>query len=313
MNEQIKLLLEGVFASNKLNRLPEMFGGGQIFSSPRIGVSGGDDDIFGKFKEIIAPEHLTPAEIWTQSRFPEDKDIPAHLRVVSIVFPYGSRIREEGEKNNEHMPPEIYCVARNFANPFIDAVLEEIIGFIQKKGFKATSGIRNAAFQIITEKAPFRVYSNWSERHIAFTCGLGTFSLHAGLITEAGCNVRLASVITDAPLEITPRLSNEPYSNCLYFADGTCDSCIDKCPAGAITEKGHDKHTCFLYGRKVNEEMQARPLKSILKPHHRTVNGERRISYPVGCALCQFGVPCTAKNPVNVGSGKTNLSIQQTR
>ncbi|MFX0202293.1 MAG: hypothetical protein ACFFCW_39785, partial [Candidatus Hodarchaeota archaeon] len=146
MNEQVQLLLEGVFTSNKLNRLPEMFGGGRIFSSPRIGVSGGDDDIFGKFKEIIAPEHLTPAEIWTQSGFPEDKNISARLRVVSIVFPYVSRIREEGEKNNKHMPLEIYCVARNFANPFMNAVLEEIIGFIQKKGFRATSGVRSAAF-----------------------------------------------------------------------------------------------------------------------------------------------------------------------
>ena len=274
MNKQLKIFLEGVFASNELNRLPQMFGGERIFSAPLIGVSCGDDDIFGKFKEIIAPEHLTPAEIWTQSGFPEDENIPARLRVVSIVFPYVSRIREEGEKNKEDTPPEIYCVARNFSSPFMDAVLEEIIGFIQTKGFRAISGMKSGTFQILTKKAPFRIYSNWSERHIAFACGLGTFSLHEGLITEAGCNIGLASVITDAPLEITPRLSDEPYSNCLFFADGTCDSCIDKCPAGAITEKGHDKHKCFLYGRKVREEMQARPLKSILKPHHRIVTNQ---------------------------------------
>ena len=128
-----------------------------------------------------------------------------------------------------------------------------------------------------------------------------TFSLHEGLITETGCNIRLASLITDAPLEITPRLSDEPYSNCLHFAKGACGSCIAKCPAGAITEKGHDKQKCFLYGRKVREEMHSRPLKSILKPHHQTVNGEDRTIYPVGCALRQFGVPCTDENPTNVG------------
>jgi len=74
-----------------------------------------------------------------------------------------------------------------------------------------------------------------------------------------------------------------------------------KCPAAAITEEGHDKHKCSLYNRKVSQEMQTRPVKSMLKPQHRRVNGETRISYPVGCALCQFGVPCTDKNPVNVG------------
>ena len=300
MNEEIRLFLEGVFSTNELNRLPEIFGGDRIFSSPLIGVSCGDDFIFGKFKEIIAPEHLTPSEMWTQNELPHHKNLAERLRIVSIVFPYVSRIREEGEKNKENVPPEIYCVARNFASPFMDAVLGEIVRFIQKKGYRAISGMKSGAFQILTKKAPFRIYSNWSERHVAFASGLGTFSLHEGLITEAGCNIRLASVITDAPLEMTPRLGDEPYSNCLHFADGTCVSCMVKCPAGAITQEGHDKHKCLLYGRKVGEEMQARSLKSLLKPHHRTVNGETRISYPVGCALCQFGVPCTDKNPTHL-------------
>jgi len=47
----------------------------------------------------------------------------------------------------------------------------------------------------------------------AFAAGLGTFSLHEAFISEAGCNIRLASVITDAPLEITPRKGDEPFSS----------------------------------------------------------------------------------------------------
>ena len=268
MNKQLKLFLDGVFASHELNRLPQMFGGGQIFSAPLIGVSCGDDDIFGRFKDIIGPEHLTPSEMWTQSGFQEDKNLANRLRILSVVFPYLGIIREEGEKNKEDVPPEIYCVARNFANQFLDAVLEQIVGYIRTKGFRAISGVKSDAFQILRKETPFRIYSNWSERHIAFASGLGTFSLHEGLITEAGCNIRLASVITDAPLEITPRLSDEPYSNCLHFADGTCGRCMAKCPAAAITEEGHDKQKCSLYNREVGQEMQTRPVKSMLKPQH---------------------------------------------
>lgn len=298
MNEQARTFIEEVFVSDELNRLPEQFGGGRIFATPLIGVSRGDDNIFLEFKEVVSPEHMTPVEMWVQSGFPNNQKLAASLRILSIIFPYVSRIREEGNKNDESMPPEIYCVARNFANPFMDDVLEKTVGFFQDQGYRATSGIRSSEFQILSKKDPFRIYSNWSERHIAFVAGLGTFSLHEALITEAGCNIRLASIITDGSLEVTPRLSDEPYGNCLHSANGTCGECIAKCPAGAITEVGHDKYKCSVYGRKVRDEMCKRPLKSILRPHYEKVNGQQRLSYPVGCALCQFGVPCMDKNPM---------------
>jgi hypothetical protein len=50
--------------------------------------------------------------------------------------------------------------------------------------------------------------------------------------------------------------------------------------------------------RKVRDEMGKRPLRALLRPSYLVVNGESRTRYPVGCALCQFGVPCMDKNPV---------------
>jgi epoxyqueuosine reductase QueG len=286
---------------SKPAQIPEKYGGGQVFVTPLTGVSRGDDHIFAKFKEVVAKEHLTPSEMWVQSGLPDDVNLAARLRIVSIIFPYVRQIREEGKKSDKDMPPEIYCVARNFANPFMDAVLDETVGFFQKHGFRATSGTRSGAYQILSREHPFRRYSNWSERHIAFAAGLGTFSLHEGLISEAGCNIRIASVLTDASLEVTPRKSDEPYGNCLHYANGTCGECIAKCPTGAITSNGHDKLDCHLYGKKVREEMLRRPLSSMLKPHRRRVNGVERTIYGVGCALCQFGVPCMDRNPMAPG------------
>jgi len=44
--------------------------------------------------------------------------------------------------------------------------------------------------------------SNWSERHIAYAAGMGTFSLNDAFITEKGIAIKLLSVVTE--LEIFP-------------------------------------------------------------------------------------------------------------
>ncbi len=138
---------------------------------------------------------------------------------------------------------------------------------------------------------------------MAFAAGLGTFSLHEGFISEVGTNIRIASVTTDAPLEVTPRLSDEPYANCLHYSKDTCRKCVERCPADAITtEEGHDKLKCWTYGRLVEKEMTERIGEALLKRHYRNVNDTDTYSYPVGCAFCQFGVPCTARNPMSTPS-----------
>ena len=296
MNRDVENFLEDLFAANELNRLPDRFGGGRIFDRPLIGVSGGDDPIFLKFKDVVGPKHLTPAEMWEQSGLPVEENLAARLRIVSIIFPYVELIRRES-KSTVEMPAEIYSVGRNFANAFMDDVLEKTVAFFQGKGYRAASGMRSPAFQIIVNENPVSVYSVWSERHMAFAAGLGTFSLHEGFISKVGCNIRITSVITDAPFEATPRKSDDPYANCLFYAKGKCRRCAERCPGNAISEQGHDKLKCYLYGQVVQKEMTQR-LKDLLKPHLRYINGKEEWSYPVGCAFCQFDVPCMDRNPL---------------
>ena len=62
--------------------------------------------------------------------------------------------------------------------------------------------------------------SNWSERHVAYTSGLGTFGLCGGLITERGQAVRLGSVVVRAQIPPTPRPYSDPFDYCLYFSGG---------------------------------------------------------------------------------------------
>ncbi len=297
MLKELKNFLIEFFTSSELNRLHENYGGGRIFSDPLVGVASGDDYIYQKYKEVIGPEHFTPLEFWQV----EGKNtVPASkLRIISIVFPFSDEIRE-GSKNSIQLkrlklPAEIYSVGRNYANEFKQETCRQVIKFLEDKGYNGVAGLLSKNFTIIL-KGTF--YSNWSERHSAFAAGLGTFSLHEGLITEVGCNVRIGSVITDAPLKITPRKSDDPYANCLFYSKGTCKKCIEKCPASAISEEGHDKNKCNSYRIKLGRKVNLR-IGSILKPHYRFINGERREQDPpVGCAFCQFGVPCMDKNPM---------------
>ena len=298
MKKELLQFLNAFFDDSELNRIHENYGGGRIFSDPLIGVASGDDPIFPKYKELITPEYLTPLELWETC---DQKEIlSSNLRVVSIVFPYVDKIRKESKNVVELkriiLPAEIYSVGRNYANAFKQETCRQVISFFENKGFKAVAAMISEAFTIIT-KGDF--YSNWSERHTAFAAGLGTFSLHEALITEVGCNVRFASVVTNAPLDITKRkYGDEPYANCLFYSKGICKKCVEKCPVGAISEKGHDKIKCYNNEQKIARKQNLR-LGPILKPHYRRIDGKWKEQLPpVGCAFCQFDVPCMDKNPM---------------
>ena len=141
--------------------------------------------------------------------------------------------------------------------------------------------------------------SSWSERHIAYTTGLGSFSLTDAFISEYGTNIRLASIITDALFAISGRNITTPYSNCLFYVNKSCKKCIERCPINAISEQGHDKKLCHQYGQKVAQKMKEK-WGTLLKPSTIRVKGElRQRRFPaVGCALCQFNVPCMSENPI---------------
>lgn len=312
MEDNLQKFIKDVFSRSGLNRLPKEFGHGRIFSTPLLGVATGDDPIFLKYKEVVHCQHLTPSEMWVKSRLSDSNDLVPPLRIVSIIFPYEKPIRDEN-KGKRTMPADIYCMARNFTNAFMNEVLRQTIGFFQRQGYRAVAGLLSPAYQIIEFDGGFA--STWSERHIAFAAGLGTFSLKRDLITDVGCNVRIASVLTDAPLQVTLRRSDFPYGNCLYYAKGNCKECANRCPARAISDNGHDKARCYLYRLRVTKEMNKR-LGSLLRPHYWDVDRHgifykvargmnRRVRSllkppyrPVGCALCQFDVPCMDKNPV---------------
>jgi len=125
--------------------------------------------------------------------------------------------------------------------------------------------------------------STWSERHAAYVAGLGTFGLSDGLITSKGKAHRVGSAIANVVIAPRTRPYRGHHAYCLFFAKGTCGACVQKYPAGAITEKGHDKKKCSAYLDETRAYVAA----------HYGFKGQ-------GCGLCQVGVPCESSIPEGI-------------
>jgi epoxyqueuosine reductase QueG len=298
MNDQVQEFLDGLFKTEALNILPEEFGGGFIFDRPLIGVAAGDDPLFDRYKELVGPRHKTPMEMWLDSGLKDPEGGASALRILAIVFPFTNHIRQIARKETE-IPAEIYALARNWATGFMAEVQYRTVSWFEEQGYEAQAAVKTDVHTLIPLLEKKIIYSTWSERHMAFAAGLGSFSLHEAFISEAGCNIRLATVTSAAPLTVTPRYSDEPYHNCLHYTENSCDKCLERCPAEAITTEGHDKMKCLAYLQKVEGVNRERErLKPLLKQYHRKVSDQDTRYIPAGCAFCQFGVPCMDKNPM---------------
>ena len=261
-----------------------------IWDEPLVSFADGDDPIFTEYKTIIAPEHLTPREALAKAYDKSPEDMPARLSVISWILP----TVEETRKSNRaeaRVPSRLWSHTRWYGEKFNEKLRAHVVALLTGMGYLAAAPFLQPYFKTYTnEKGP---YSNWSERHMAYAAGLGTFSLSDGLITERGIAMRCGNVVTSLVLPTSPRTANSPYSNCLFYVGVNCRACIDRCPAGAINESGHDKNKCQQYLRDIGYSTES------LKDGY---DNEKSVA---GCGLCQTKVPCEFQNPTNKLKKKT--------
>ena len=275
-----------VFArTSPLNRMPvsEDF----IFDEPLVQFADGDDPIFTEYKTIIDPTHLTPGEALAKTFNKSPEDIPAPLSVISWVLPINSKTRKSNRRQTL-VPSRLWLITQLYGEKFNDVIREHVVKLLTEMGYLAVAPVLQPYFKKeyvdIKERG---YYSNWSERHIAYAAGLGTFGLSGNFITERGIAHRCGSAVTNLVLPASPRTATSIHSNCLFYVNGECKACIIRCPVQAITEKGHDKVKC-----RANQQRQ-RP--SLVKKY----NVDRE-----GCGLCQTKVPCEFRNPAKKLSRK---------
>ena len=264
------------------NRLP-MMDNYIIWDEPLVRFADGDDPIFTEYKRIIDPTHLTPREALAKTYDKSPEDMPAHLSVIRWILPTTEKTRKSNREETL-VPSRLWSHTRWYGEKFNDAMREHVVEVLTEMGYLAVAPMLQPYFKIDYDEISKRGYfSNWSERHIAYAAGLGTFSLSDGFITERGIAHRCGSVVANLVLPASPRTTESPYSNCLFYVDGSCNACIARCPAGAITEKGHDKAKCRAYLHDIG-------YSSKMEEYDDNVS-------VAGCGLCQTKIPCEFKNP----------------
>lgn len=252
--------------------------GEPAWDSALVGFASGVDPLWQQLKEYVGPFHWTPWEIFSQS-CPESPVRPEDLTVISWVLPQRKSVRKANCEAGKY-PAEKWARTRVYGEAFNVALRRHLVERLQEAGHPAVAPMLASSWTIVKSER-FSYASSWSERHAAHVAGLGTFGLCDGLITARGKALRVGSVVARISIAATPRFYANHQAYCLFFAKNTCGKCIDRCPARAITEAGHDKEKC--------REHLARSREYVKNTYH--FDG-------YGCGLCQVGVPCESGIPV---------------
>ena len=246
--------------------------GTPIYEAPLMGCAAADDPLFQYMKE-------SPAVYGPQLRLPEEW-LSGAVSVVSFFLPFSKAIRDSN-RDDLSRPSDLWLHGRMEGQAFLDRATMHLAELLREAGGRVVIPALDPAFSVIRDPArmdrgepPF--VSNWSERHVAFTAGLGTFSLSKHLITEKGVSGRFGSLITDLPLTVTPRPYTDPYEYCTF-----CGACRKRCDVGAIGPLEKDNRICSAFQHQVRDRFA---------PRH-------------GCGKCQLSVPCETRRPG--GGGKT--------
>lgn len=250
----------------------------RAWDEPLVGFSRGDDPLYTEFKENTGGSHLLPAEVLA-SEYPDFSLQNRALTVISWVLPQ-TRETKKSQRKETMYPSESWARARVFGELTNNALRRYLVAELRAAGYQASAPLLSPAWKLLTSNG-HPVSSNWSERHAAYASGLGTFGLCDGLITAKGKAMRCGSVITTAQIPASPRPYSSRTEYCPFFSDGSCGSCIRRCPVQAITKNGHDKERCAEYLRSVTEEYIS----------------ERFGFSGHTCGLCQTKVPCESKIP----------------
>lgn len=252
-----------------------------------VGYSAGDDDLYLSLKEVIGAFHWTPAEAFRVAALSaSDSDsiqgasvAPSQLTVVSWAL-CQTEATKAANRLETLMPSEPWARARMFGQAANVALHQELIAALAGCGHTAVAPGLSPRWQEDGAGSD-RWASTWSERHVAYVCGLGTFGLCGGLITKKGKAVRLGSLVVRARIPPTERPYSGPFDHCLYLSRGLCGLCVVRCPVGSVSRERRDKPACSRH---------LRPRSEKYVREHYGFEG-------YACGLCQTGVPCESGLP----------------
>ncbi|MBN2712086.1 MAG: epoxyqueuosine reductase, partial [Planctomycetes bacterium] len=179
-----------------LNKADEI-GLGEIYDDPIFAVSSADDSLYEELKKdsVIGPHHMSPSEWLTGAR-----------SAVCYFLPFSAEVRKANAC--EGLPALEWVYGRIEGEHLNNELRAFLAGLLREEGGEALAPVLDERFKVI------ELRSNWSERHVAFISGLGTFGLSKSMITRKGSAGRFGSAVTTLELEPAPREYTDIYEWC---------------------------------------------------------------------------------------------------
>lgn len=247
--------------------LSEAVEGMKIFEPPIFAFGAAEDEKFRLLQDpSVIGKHFSLPREW----------LPQAKTVISFFLPFTDTVKK-GNRRDMSWPSEEWLHGRIEGQSFINKLCQHLQSELINAGYNsvtpcldkrfwAKTGFTNASPYSEQQSEPIAFTSNWSERHVAFVCGLGTFGLSKGLITKKGMAGRLGSVITELYFSPDKREYESIYDSC-----SMCGSCVKNCPVNAISiDEGKNHIICSNFLDGTAEKY---------KPRY-------------GCGKCQVKVPC---------------------
>lgn len=236
----------------------------RIFDDPIFAIGSAADDLFTRLKQpAVIGEHVLLPKDW----------LPSARTVVSYFLPFSEAVKR-GNSRDMSWPSAEWLYARIEGQQLLDKLGLFMQKLLTDAGFDSVIPSLDDRFWSNSGDPELKgaFTSNWSERHAAYICGLGTFGLSKGLITAKGIAGRFGSIVTALSLPPDQRDYREIYEYC-----NLCGQCINNCPVQAITiEDGKNHVPCKMFLNKTKERCDPR----------------------YGCGKCQVHVPCESGIPI---------------
>ena len=218
-----------------------------------------------RFADAYHPGFRELGRIVEESHHLPQDYLPEAKTVVSWFLPF---LPEVGKDNLPgSLSSSLWAEGYLRANEMAARVNEKLVRFLQRELGCEAAVPRDAG--MICPDTPV---SRWSQRHVAYLAGHGTFGINNMLISDAGTVGRYFSVVIT--LDVAPD-SPVREERCPGKRNGTCGLCIRRCEAAALTEAGFDRFACL-----------AQCLKNMALYPGADVCGKCTVELP-----CSYGIP----------------------
>jgi len=205
--------------------------------------------------------------------------IGAYPRAISVGFALPHSIVDQLPHRADRAVAVSYLHhSYDVINQRLDLLVSQVSSLLQREGYRA---LPIPAAKRVDDERICAVFSHKLAAHMA---GLGWIGKSCLLVTpQVGPRVRWATVLTDAPVQVTGKPVEE---RC-----GSCTQCVEICPVQAFTgepfraseprEKRYDASKCdryFAAMKQKDAELAVCGLCLYVCPHGKQQNGEQTTS-----------------------------------